>query len=343
MSACSEVNKLTPGIYFLCFHRCRPYFRHCRPKCSITAPRRAAQWNATPWPDSRSSAEKPAEQEIWKKIFLPLSAVHGKQSLPPLLPLPRLDTSQRQDIDDDMTGLAIKPNATITRPAMTFKEALITPGLPLQKPAPKVPQTINCLLPQLPSDHFVRDCWGPIRCCRCGHSGHMERSYRVPRCLPLQPTPGAVALRLLHLHHLALLPLPTRPVPSSTSTTPLVPYRPSPSPPSSPLMPPPATTLPGSGADHPVEINCSGSPTSPVRVYDLYGPNLDRSPPIASLVRMAPAPAPAHVTPLAVIDSDSEGASDGSEEKVDSDGSPFRADSPDPLEGVRATSPRCPR
>lgn len=86
---------------------------------------------------------------------------------------------------------------------------------------------------------------------------------------------------------------------------------------------------PRPGADCIIEVHCSGSPTRPVRVYDLYSLTVGRSPPIASPVHRVPN----NALPLATEEADSEDTSDGSEEEVDFDRSSFHADSLDPLAG----------
>lgn len=98
-----------------------------------------------------------------------------------LLLLPQVNTLPGQDIAD-MTGSALKPNAAITRPGLSFKEALLSPRqFPLLKPAPPRFQKLavacfRCFA----SDHFAHDCRDPVRCRRCGRSGHMERTCKLP-------------------------------------------------------------------------------------------------------------------------------------------------------------------
>lgn len=149
-------------------------------------------------------------------------------SLSPLLPLPQLDTLHGRDVAD-MTGPRIKPNAAITQPGKSFKDALLYLGrVPSTKAAPRFRKPLVACFWWLTSDHFARDCHDPIWCHRCGRSGHMERSYKVPRqhatlwCYrpstpPPQPSPSAFHPTV---HAPSYLPTPPPP-PLSFPTAPL--------------------------------------------------------------------------------------------------------------------------
>jgi hypothetical protein len=149
-------------------------------------------------------------------------------NLPPLLPLPGVDTS------------ACQPARAPREPATGFTPPhppAHTPYLAaVLKPAASPPPTTRKTLPPLPAsgffrchspDHNVKDCRDPVRCRRCRGSGHRQHRCKMPVNRVLAPWPRRGALST---------PLTGSVSPSSPRSA-SAPPRPSPSPP--PRSPPP--------------------------------------------------------------------------------------------------------
>lgn len=98
------------------------------PSMSLAAKRRDESVPELPGLQQVSQRRKSGTGSAYLLVLNPFSS--------PLLPLPQVNTLPGQDIAD-MTGSTLEPNATITRPGLSFKEALLSHGqLPLLKPAP---------------------------------------------------------------------------------------------------------------------------------------------------------------------------------------------------------------
>jgi hypothetical protein len=179
-------------------------------------------------------------------------------NLPPLLPLPGVDTS------------ACQPARAPREPATGFTPPhppAHTPYLAaVLKPAASPPPTTRKTLPPLPAsgffrclspDHNVKDCRDPVRCRRCRGSGHRQHRCKMPVNRVLAPWPRRGALST---------PLTGSVSPSSPRSA-SAPPRPSPSPPprSPPVNAVPPPSLPVSGGPPPRhQVRCS----CPVRGRD---------------------------------------------------------------------------
>lgn len=111
-------------------------------------------------------------------------------ALPPLLPRPPARFSNYEG-----TGsypLSAESIMAFTSPTKSFKEALLTPAKkpkPTPPPKPFRPPRNSCFRCLAP-DHYIAQCRDPIRCRRCGASGHRARRRKMPIQRASTPYPG---------------------------------------------------------------------------------------------------------------------------------------------------------
>lgn len=148
--------------------------------------------------------------------------VPAARPLPPLLPLPSLDTSKPvlpgSELPQARVTSAFTPTSTPS--AKPYLQALLTPAHPqIQKPRrmPPISTTSGCFR-CLSTDHFVRDCRDPIRCHNCRGSDHRQRDCKMPAIhsqTPMihrrNPVPTVIAATNPTSHHTS------PPPPSATS------------------------------------------------------------------------------------------------------------------------------
>ena len=156
----------------------------------------------------------------------------SNSSLPPLLPLPR--------VQSDQIVSAFAPHPT---PPHSYRDALLLGSTPPPKPPARlagVRISSTACFRCFATDHQIRACREPVRCRRCGLSGHRER-----HCA--KPTNSSFTSRG-HPARRATIP----PAPCSSRTTP--------TPPAPPMHPVHMHSYKGSGpceATNPGSQNCS--------------------------------------------------------------------------------------
>lgn len=214
--------------------------------------------------------------------------------LPPLLPTPPSATSVAKDAADG-THPSIEPNAGggatdagVTAPPRSFWDVLLTPAPPGQMvhPTPKFNPPASACFRCLAPDHFVVQCRDPVRCRRCGASGHMERWCKSLRASPHRDTtrPRCPFTSCVPAPAAPLTTPPLLPAPSSD----LPPPTPFSSPPNRlsafrPIHPPASTTTDMPALLPParcLEVHCHNSPSrsAVVTVVDNAATGSDRSP-----------------------------------------------------------------